>query len=118
MQRPVTRRSAARTTMSGGSGSPVSSAATRLAIRRAAATRKCPDPQAGSQTVMSSSAETRSASVAVRGCLVEERVEGGVQQAVDQRGRGVVGAGFFPFVAGQRFQGVGPLLVVVAGDQF
>ena len=49
--------------------------------------------------------------------LVEQRVERGVQQAVDQRGRRVVGAGLLALVAGQRLQRVGELLVVVAGDQ-
>src|SRR2546421_315758 len=63
MQRPVTRRSAARTTASGGSESPISSAAIRLAMRRAAATRKCPEPQAGSQTGGLSRAATRASAV-------------------------------------------------------
>ena len=50
--------------------------------------------------------------------LVEQRVERGVEQALDQRGGRVVGAGLFPLVAGQCLQRVGELLGVVAGDQF
>ena len=110
-------RSAAWTTASGGSASPVSSAATRLAMRRAAATRKWPEPQAGSQTVISSSAAIAFLGGRVRAGLVEERVERRVEQALDQRGRRVVGAGGLALVAGAASPGVGELLVVVAGDQ-
>ena len=90
----------------------------RLAIRRAAATRKWPEPQAGSQTVRSSSAATRLFGRAVRAGLVEQGVERGVEQALDQRGGRVVGAGLLALVAGQCLQRVGELLGVVARDQF
>ena len=54
----------------------------------------------------------------VRAGLVEQRVERGVEQALDQRGRRVVGAGLLALVAGQCLQRVGELLGVVARDQF
>src|SRR5438045_1887560 len=61
MHRLTTRCIIARTAVGVGSSSSVYSAASRLAMRRAAALRKWPDPQAGSHTAMSSSAAIRSA---------------------------------------------------------
>ncbi len=53
----------------------------------------------------------------MRAGLVEQRIERGVEQAVDQRGRRVVGAGLLALVAGQLLQCVGELLGVVVRDQ-
>ncbi len=58
MQRPTTSRMASRTRSGTGSSSPLRSWAMRRAMRRAAATRKCPEPHAGSQTVTASRAAT------------------------------------------------------------
>ena len=49
-QRAMTRRRAERRAFGAGSASPVSMAANRLAMRCAAATKKCPLPQEGSHT--------------------------------------------------------------------
>ena len=73
-------------------------------MRWAAATRKWPEPQAGSQTV---SARKRGLGVGGLLGVVEHRVEGRVEQAVDQRRRGVVGAGRLALVAGDGLEGEG-----------
>ena len=56
MQCFTTSRSAVRSASTVGSGLCSRTAARRLAMRRAAATRKCPEPHAGSQTVTASKA--------------------------------------------------------------
>ena len=102
---------------SGGSDSPVSSAAMRLAMRRAAATRKWPEPQAGSQTVRSSSAATFSSAVpwavasSSRGSRAESR-----RHSTRDGGR-VVGARLLALVAGKHRERVGAVVRVVVGDQ-
>ena len=58
---PTTSRIARRSTS--GDGLPPRASATRRAIRPAAATRRVPDPQAGSQTVTASRARATSAAV-------------------------------------------------------
>src|SRR5215218_854878 len=95
-----------------GSTSPVRMKASRLAIRRAAATRKCPLPVAGSHTVTARSAASGS------GCfgVIEHRVKRGVEDKFDQLGGGVVAAAALAVVAGYRLQGEGLPHRVAARD--
>lgn len=55
---------------------------------------------------------------AARACRVKQGIQGGIEQALDQGGGCVVGTRLLPFVAGENFKGVGPLVGVVVRDQF
>src|SRR6266536_1468102 len=96
MQCFTTSRSAIRSASTVGSGFRSRTVARRLAMRRAAATRKCPEPHAGSQTVTASKASA---------------------MAVDERGRRVVRAGALPLVAGHHVEEELALLLAPLGYQ-
>ena len=105
MQCPITSRSACCAGHPGPAPHrPCERRASRLPMRWAAAIRKCPLPQAGSQTFRSRMACSRLLGGRLLGRLVDHRVERRIEQAVDQAGRGVVAAGRLAFVPGGRAQ--------------
>ena len=71
--------------------------ATRAAIRRAAANRKWPEPQAGSITVTPSNAESVSFGLGFN--AIQHRVESAIEQRLDQAIGRVVAAGGLSLVA-------------------
>lgn len=88
-----------------GSLSPERTRARRWAIRRAAADEEVTGPD---RWIADGQAEDGSFGVWARLCFVEECVQAGFEEAVDQRGRGVVSTGCLTFVAGQGVEREGP----------
>ena len=100
MQWAMTSRRAWRTCAGGGSPSPERTAARRFASRWAAAIRKWPEPAAGVDDRRGRGWRPRPRSALAPDRLVHDRVEGRVEQAVDEARRRVVGARGLALVAG------------------